>query len=641
MTEDPIVHWSTQTRQYFAFVLVLMATCCGLNAQQASSSEEEQSVKPMVIKKTVRRVILDVVVTDSNGKPALGLGRDDFSVAENGKTQRILSFDVHNFNASPDFLPPKLPSMPANTFINVPKEAEKGPLYAVLYDMVNMEINDQPHARKQLLEFINNKPFGTRFAIFVLSDGLHLVQGFTDDSDHLAAALNPRGTTPHVPQIFLYGQNFGKGNTGLSISVFTQIARYLAGLPGRKNLIWMSGKFPLSVFASSNSSIGSNWDFSGSVKEVINTMARDQIALYPVDIRGVVVDNPRAPAGSGGPDGGVDYDARNQGVAAGSPPPASGGGSGGAGPGGPTTGGSASGRNPFFGVPPSGPGYSLLYSDYMTEDEIAYQTGGRAYYSRNDLNAVLTEATEAGGTYYTLTYAPSNEVYDGRLRKIEVGLAKRGYKLAYRRSYFGTDSDSADQRKVTPESNRQVAGVSNSGSDSLYAYMQHGAPTAHDLIFAAHVSANGSPSLATPEQMAQLAEEPAYFRVRHHNRPPRPLHPIQLQTYAIDYRVLDAQLRTQTPDGSHVPSLELAAAAFDSDGRMLNGVLQSALRDESVTHQPGAKRPEYYRAQQQLDVPLNAAWIRIVVRDPLTDRIGALEIPLPLTSESPNQSATR
>jgi hypothetical protein len=45
----------------------------------------------MVIKENVRRVIVDVVVTDGSGRPVRGLTRDDFSVAEDGKPQRVLS----------------------------------------------------------------------------------------------------------------------------------------------------------------------------------------------------------------------------------------------------------------------------------------------------------------------------------------------------------------------------------------------------------------------------------------------------------------------------------------------------------------------------------------------------------------------
>ncbi len=84
----------------------------------------------LVIKENVRRVIVDVVVTDSSRKPVHGLTRKDFSVSEDGKSQKILSFDVHDLDST--FVPPKLPPLPPNTFVNVPAAPERGPLYVLL-----------------------------------------------------------------------------------------------------------------------------------------------------------------------------------------------------------------------------------------------------------------------------------------------------------------------------------------------------------------------------------------------------------------------------------------------------------------------------------------------------------------------------
>jgi VWFA-related protein len=150
-----------------------------LAAQQEASSKPELAGK-IVFKASVRRVIVDVVVTGADGKPVPSLRAADFTVAEDGKPQKILSFDVHDFEPVSDSLP-KRPDLPVNTFINLPSGPERGPLYVLLLDLLNMEVNDQPAARKQILNFVLSKPLGTRFAIFVLSDGVHLVQGFTEE----------------------------------------------------------------------------------------------------------------------------------------------------------------------------------------------------------------------------------------------------------------------------------------------------------------------------------------------------------------------------------------------------------------------------------------------------------------------------
>ncbi len=105
--------------------------------------------------------------------------------------------------------------------------------------------------------------------------------------------------------------------------------------------------------------------------------------------------------------------------------------------------------------------------------------------------------------------------------------------------------------------------------DALQPNMKHGAPMVHDLLFSAHIHADGIPATASPEQMAQLAQQPAYITTGHKDKP---LAPIDLQKYVIDYRVTDLALKGQAQNGK-TPSFEFAAAAFDADSRMLNGIV--------------------------------------------------------------------
>ena len=94
----------------------------------------------------MRRVVVDVVVSDAMGNPVRGLTASDFAIAEDGKTQRIHSFDVHDFDSASDSLPKPPASLPKNTFVNVPAGPERGPLYVLLLDLLNMEVDDQPGA---------------------------------------------------------------------------------------------------------------------------------------------------------------------------------------------------------------------------------------------------------------------------------------------------------------------------------------------------------------------------------------------------------------------------------------------------------------------------------------------------------------
>jgi hypothetical protein len=57
----------------------------------------------LFFKSIVNRVIVDVVVTDAKGEPVHGLSQHDFSVSEDGQSQRILSFDVHDLDTAAEF----------------------------------------------------------------------------------------------------------------------------------------------------------------------------------------------------------------------------------------------------------------------------------------------------------------------------------------------------------------------------------------------------------------------------------------------------------------------------------------------------------------------------------------------------------
>jgi VWFA-related protein len=558
----------------------------------------------MVIKENVRRVIVDVVVTDANGRPVRGLGRDDFSVAEDGKPQRMLSFDVHDFDAEPEASPLLPTRLPTNTFVNIPETPERGPLYVILYDMVNMGMDDQGAARKQLLKFISGKPPGVRFAIFVLSDGLRLVQGFTDDPYALFAAMDPKSPRAHVPKMFLYGDNFGVGEVTVIVSAFSQIAHYLNGLPGRKNLIWVTGSLATSILPTADPNTGAV-SYGDELKEAINAMARSQVAVYPVDVRGVVIPHP---PGAGGTDRGALMTSIDT---------------------------------------------AHVNASYATEDELAITTGGHAFYSSNSLTEALAEATEAGGNYYTLSYAPSNEKYDGQIRKIRVELAKRGYQLAYRHSYFG----SAMGSNADAVSRRKNGGGSDAGRhkdahedakpvNSLYVNLRHGAPMAHQIVFKAHVYPLGAPAKATPEQMASLAQASSGGR----NRPAKAksLPAVPLQAYVVEYALPAQQLKVESAvSGGRQLLLELAAEAFDADGQMLVGKVEHAR--ETISESPwnvGEGSPAasgdlaFYRARQQIAVPLSATSIRIAVKDVSTDRVGTMEVALPLAPEARTQAAS-
>ncbi len=582
-------------------------------AQNAPAQAKTESIP--TFRTTVRRVVVDVVVRDSANRPVHGLKASDFIVAEDGQPQNILSFDVFDLEKPSISLPPNVPHMPPNHFVNIPATPERGPLYVILYDLANIEtIEDQLDARRQVMKFIKNMPDGTRFAIFVRSDGLYLVQGFTTDKALLYATLDPSNPKPHVPKVFMMGKNLGQGDPASMINVLTQVNEFLEGIPGHKNLIWLAGTFPLALVPRKEDPR----QYEDQIINEINVLTRAQVAVYPINVGGVPVNPPGMLTGAR-----VHGGNNNQVVQSGGPIQGPGGGGLNS-----LTVPDATGLLASIQTQSSG---DSMYTDYDVQKALGEATGGRAFYSTNDVTAALDEATNIGGNYYSLTYSPANFKDDGSRRSVAVRVVQPGFKLSYRRFYFTAALKPKDEPAKGQLAENSAAPAEY---DALQPNMKHGAPMIHDLLFSAHIHADGIPAKASPEQMAQLAQQPAYITTGHKDKA---LAPIDLQKYVIDYRVTDLSLKGQARNGK-APSFEFAAAAFDSESRMLNGIVNEATGDTSVTSE--ANKAGVFRVRQQLEVPVQAAWIRIGVRDKLTNRMGTLEVQLPLAPEALSPAVT-
>jgi hypothetical protein len=123
-----------------------------------------------------------------------------------------------------------------------------------------------------------------------------------------------------------------------------------------------------------------------------------------------------------------------------------------------------------------GSGDSAL-TDYDVQKNLAEATGGRAFYSTNDVTAALDEATDVGGDYYSLSYSPTNQKDDGGRRGIAVRVVQPGYKLSYRRFYF----TSALRQPVSAQpSEASLVSPAPAENDTLQPNMKHGAPMVHD-----------------------------------------------------------------------------------------------------------------------------------------------------------------
>jgi hypothetical protein len=272
------------------------------------------------------------------------------------------------------------------------------------------------------------------------------------------------------------------------------------------------------------------------------------------------------------------------------------------------------------------------------EEQIASATGGRAFYTDNSVVDILNTATEDGGSYYTLTYSPPSRMDDGKCHNISVKMDEKTYQLSYRRNYCRVpliDTEAAENKGAAGTA---TVAVPRQAGDVLQGNIKPGAPMLHDLVFSAHLRTEGGVLTATPTQMVLLEEQSAFYRTHIRNRPPKPLPPVKIQTYIVDYRVLDPQFKAQAERSGRQATLEFAVAAFDEDGKVLNGIVNDGIPEEST--QPAENRAGLYRLRQSLIVPIGAKSIRVGVRDRMNDRMGTLEVPLPLAPEPARQASS-
>jgi VWFA-related protein len=68
-------------------------------------------------------------------------------------------------------------------------------------------------------------------------------------------------------------------------------------------------------------------------------------------------------------------------------------------------------------------------------EELAEQTGGRAFHDNNGLSALVRSALDEARQGYLLTYSPNNYRRDGSAHRVELKTSRKGIELHYRPGY--------------------------------------------------------------------------------------------------------------------------------------------------------------------------------------------------------------
>lgn len=570
-----------------------------------------------------RLVVVDVVVTGVDHAPVHGLKGSDFSISDNGDTQVIRSFEEHTRASA---RPGAAPVLPPGFFTNFRSEALDPTFNVLLLDTINTSFSDQLYLRQQVQTFLAALSPGSNVAVFSMGTQLRMLQGFTTDVAMLQRALDvhsdatsplrqnaldsvdrisqsdvliakspaadptqPAGTgsaqTPFIAGLDAVAREesrFDMRVRGTStINQLETLANYLSPLPGRKNLVWATGGFPLGVGPSAGGGYNSfrgMLDFETPFRDCIKLLAQSQISVYAIEAGGL-----KAP-----PSG----DFRNEVLSNGRE-------------------GVASDNNAFLSE-------SRVHS---MMNMISDETGGRAIYRTNAVGEGVGSALTEGSNYYTIAFVPSRDKKEKDFHKLAVKLALGGYKLAYRRGYYPTAANNSTSEKGVPGS--QFAGA-RQAEEAFHLATGHGVPAASRILYKVRVLPGDLP----PEPRVAASNSvnvPGLLAVK----PP-------FKRYVVDYAALPGDLDfSLDPEGNYHAHLQFITIVYLPDGRAVNrvtNVIRTTL--DSVAY--GALNQTGFTFHQDVSVPDKGEYsLRTSVMDLTTGRIGSIEVPLQAVKSLP------
>ncbi|HEY7403254.1 MAG TPA: VWA domain-containing protein [Candidatus Angelobacter sp.] len=403
--------WFSRWRIFAASsVLLLSIALC----PRSSKGDDQQTSPPpqatpslvyqtsTVLRATTRLVVVDMVATDDKGQPLSNIKTEDLTVLEDGKPQKITGLAFHKGTTATQ----TTASTIAGGFSNAPQYLNVSSMNVILLDALNGDFAGHAYGRDELIKFLDKQPLTQPTALYALEEKLTLLHDFTMDAKDLKAVVQdykPKGQV-HVQDVYAAASPFAARGSDtnttvrsmdITVAALNSLAQALAGYPGRKNLIWVSEGFPITLYpeviydeaapycnpACGNPNnltmaqmqgfkSGQGQDFDAAVEKVANALMNAQIAVYPIDAAGLKKDN--------------------------------------------------------------------HLNTINTMRSLADRTGGKAFYNSNNVELGISTSLDDGSTYYTLEYYPDNKTWDGKFRIIQIK-GPSGVRLRYRQGYYALD----------------------------------------------------------------------------------------------------------------------------------------------------------------------------------------------------------
>lgn len=382
---------------------------------QGTTKRQVQGESLYTFHVTSELVLVSVSVRNKSGELVRDLKQSDFTVVEDGKAQKVLTFDIENTqNVAPT--PVAGPEQAevqgaaaalktaALTADKVSRDAFRDRRMIVLFfDMSAMEPDEVERALNSARNFVDKQMAAADLVALVSYDSsLKVLQDFTSDRSLLGLALRrlqgvegqgmeagTTGTDEGQPDT---GQNFTADDT--EYNIFNTDRRLQAIASISANLSRVEQKKAILYFSGGMTKTGT--ENQAQLRAAVNTAIKSNVAIYPVDSRGLQAMPPSGDASTA----------------------------------------SLRGTSAYSGAAVT----SQFDSNFASQETLvtmAEDTGGKAFLDTNDFGKAFQKVQNDTAQYYVLGYRSTNPAMDGHFRRITVKINRPDLKLEYRKGYYG------------------------------------------------------------------------------------------------------------------------------------------------------------------------------------------------------------
>jgi len=396
---------------FACFAVASVFACFAVIAAAASAQQQA----PPTFRSGTRLIVQTVTVKDKDGRAIEGLTAKDFVITEDGEPQTISFVEFQRLperrretwssdTAQPPrplVVPPASPVTQGQIVMPPPGDTRYRDrrLLVLYFDLTAMPPADQARAYAAAQKFIDaDMQPSDVLAIMTFAGGaVRVKQDFTNDRSQLREVMQTLifgddKDGDGIPDNTDIGTAFGQDdaefsilNTDRQLSALQTAATLLRGLPEQKSLIYFASGLRLNGV-----------DNQAQLRATTNAAIRANVALHPIDARGLVAQAPLGDATRPSP-GGL---------------------------------GMFSGQLAQNAITSFQRSQDTLYA-------LAKDTGGHALFDYNDLAQGIVQAAESVTSYYILGYYSTHPANDGRFHRVRVALAGgNAGELAFRQGYF-------------------------------------------------------------------------------------------------------------------------------------------------------------------------------------------------------------